>query len=93
MTKSPPIPGAAIVQRKCAGCHFLNKKRRKVGPSLAGIYMRKPTISALPFALWDEAALDAWLTDPRSIKPNTPMAVSVRDPKVRAQVIAYLKTI
>ena len=92
--KTEMMAGAEIVRKKCSNCHFLDKKMRKVGPGLAGIYMSKPTSSVLPFDVWDEAALDAWLIDPVGIKANTPMAISgLKDPDVRAQVIAYLKNI
>jgi len=92
--KTEMMPGADIVRRKCSNCHFLDKKMRKVGPGLAGIYMSKPKGSDLPFDVWDEEALDAWLIDPVGIKPNTPMAISgLKDPEIRAQVIEYLKNI
>lgn len=88
------MPGATIVRRKCVNCHFVDKKMRKVGPGLAGIYMSKPTSPGLPFEVWDEEALNVWLTDPVAVKKNTPMAISgLRDPEVRAQVIDYLKKI
>lgn len=94
MVKTELMAGATIVRRKCSNCHFLDKKMRKVGPGLAGIYMSKPRSKGLPFEVWDEQALDRWLTDPIAVKRNTPMAISgLRDPEVRAQVIAYLKKI
>ncbi len=92
--KTEMMDGASIVRKKCINCHFVDKKMRKVGPGLAGIYMSKPRSSDLPFEVWDEAALDAWLTDPVAIKSNTAMAiVGLKDPETRAQVIAYLKEI
>ena len=92
--KTEMMSGASIVRQKCSNCHFLDRRMRKVGPGLQGIYMSKPKSSDLPFDVWDEEALDAWLEDPVGIKPNTPMAISgLRDPEVRAQVIAYLKLI
>ncbi len=85
-------PGAALVRKKCAPCHYLDRNLPKVGPSLKGIYGRKPTISGVPFEVWDEAALDAWIMDPTAIKSNTMMAIpGIKSAKDRKEIIRYLK--
>jgi len=87
-------PGAALVRKKCASCHYLDRNLAKVGPSLKGIYGRAPTISGVPFKKWDEAALDQWLENPSKVKPGTMMAIpGVKSGEQRAAIIAYLKQI
>lgn len=88
------MPGASVVRKRCANCHFIDKMSRKVGPSLVGIYMRAPSIADVPFEVWDEKSLATWLKDPIGVKPNTAMAISgLRDPEELKQVIEYLKKI
>ena len=43
---------------------------------------------------WDEATLDAYLTDPKAMAPGAKMAfVGLPKPEDRANVIAYLATL
>lgn len=83
--------GKIVAQVRCQTCHFLNRAERKIGPGLLGVYGRAPTISGVPFARWDADALNAWLSDPRKIKPNTTMMLPPLPQKDREDVIAYLK--
>lgn len=83
--------GKIIAQVRCMPCHHLDRTTRSIGPGLKGVYGRVPTITGVPFTHWNAEALDAWLSDPRAIKPNTEMVklpISARD---RADVIAYFK--
>ncbi len=41
--------------------------------------------------VWDEARLDAWLTNPQEMIPGAVMAYRQAKPETRAAVIAYLK--
>lgn len=41
--------------------------------------------------VWNEATLNAWLTDPQRLVPGQQMNYSVPNPQDRADVIAYLK--
>jgi cytochrome c len=43
---------------------------------------------------WDEATLDAYLTDPKAMVPGTKMSFAgLPKPEDRANVIAYLATL
>lgn len=88
---------------RCATCHQTEPGRNGVGPSLAGVYgapaAHEPTY-AYSRAMresgltWDEATLDAYLTNPRKVVPGTKMAFAgLRDPEERAAIIEYLKTL
>jgi cytochrome c len=86
-----PARGKVIAEVRCTPCHHLDRTSKRIGPGLKGIYGRKPTITGVPFSHWDAAALDAWISNPRAIKPNTEMVrlpISARD---RADLIAWFK--
>ena len=40
---------------------------------------------------WDEARLDAWLTNPQAVIPTAVMAYRQPKPETRAAIIGYLK--
>jgi cytochrome c len=81
--------GRIVAEVRCMQCHHLHMESKRIGPGLKGIYNRAPRISGVPYARWDAAALDAWLKDPRGIKPNTKMAIPPISQKDRADLIAY----
>ena len=100
-----PEAGKAVA-RQCVACHNLDKPESKpTGPSLLGVWGRKagtePTYAAKYGAaikesgiVWnDEAVLDKYLENPQSVIKGTRMAFRLSDPKKRADVIAYLKTL
>ena len=91
--------------KQCAACHSFTDSANKVGPSLLGIVGRKPGTAegytysepfkayATSFAAWDDATLDAWLKDPKTVVKGTKMSFAgVKDDAVRADLIAYLKS-
>ena len=41
--------------------------------------------------VWDDARLDAWLTNPQQVIPGAVMAYRQAKPETRAMIIAYLK--
>ncbi len=41
--------------------------------------------------VWDDARLDAWLTNPQAVIPGAVMAYRQAKPETRAMIIAYLK--
>jgi|GEM_PF-1667272 len=83
------------IVRRCITCHdFSPQKRAGTGPALFGIYGRAPTIAGVPFKVWDDAALDKWLTSPKAVKPNTKMIFSgIEQFPVRKEMIDYLKSL
>ena len=99
---STAAAAAPLAFGACAGCHSVDGSAG-VGPSLKGTYGRKAG-SANGFAyspamrksgkIWDAAALDAFLADPQKAMPGNAMPVpGVADPKSRAEIIDFLKTI
>jgi cytochrome c len=93
------------VFKKCAECHTADEPFNKTGPYLVGIVGRKvasiyykeysPEMVALgeAGAVWDEASLDRYLTNPKDMVPNGYMSFpGIKEPDERADLIAYLKT-
>lgn len=95
-----PVKGKAEYAR-CSGCHVLSGSTF-AGPALTGVYGRKAG-SAPGFhyskalgdsqVIWDDTTLDAFLAAPSKVVPGTNMFSEVPDVQVRADVIAYLKTL
>ena len=92
--------------KQCLACHSVTDAANKVGPSLLGIVGRKPGTAegyaysegfktyAATAPAWDDATLDAWLKEPKAVVKATKMTFAgVKDDAVRADLIAYLKTI
>lgn len=90
--------------RQCKSCHATEAGKNRVGPSLFGIYGRKAG-SAGEFAgyseglkvagfAWDDARLDAYLTNPKAVIADSKMAFAgIAAAEDRAHVIAYLKNL
>ena len=92
-----PVRGEQIYER-CVGCHSLDRNR--VGPSHRGVVGRQSgTVDAYRYSkalkdsqiVWDEEALDLWLTDPGKLVPGSRMGFRLSNSQDRADVIAYLK--
>src|SRR5687767_12982042 len=74
------------VFKKCMACHAVNDKTNKVGPHLVGIagrlaasvegykYSDGMIAYAAAGAVWDEAALQAYLENPKAVVAKTKMA-------------------
>ncbi|HEY2658708.1 MAG TPA: cytochrome c family protein [Caulobacteraceae bacterium] len=87
---------------QCAACHTLAQGAPNMtGPNLWGVFGRKAgtaanydysdAVKAAGFT-WDAAHIDTWITDPRAMIPGTKMTfIGLKDPKDRADVIAYVK--
>jgi len=85
--------GGLVAQVRCMPCHHLHRPSRSIGPSLHGIFGSVPTITGVPFAIWDADSLNAWLTGPRLIKPNTRMRIPPIAARDRTDLIAYFKAV
>ena len=88
--------------RACAPCHSLEADRNMTGPSLANLWGRKagslPSFDRYSDALkssgiiWNDRALDGWLTDPqRMVSDNDMPFEGIKDGRVRADLLAFLK--
>ncbi|WP_458758551.1 copper-containing nitrite reductase [Afipia sp. TerB] len=88
------------VFRKCQACHSLDAGKNGLGPSLAGIvgekaaavpgYNFSPAMKASNLT-WDEATLDAYLTDPQKVVPGNKMPFpGLKTERERSAVIAFL---
>jgi len=88
------------VFKKCMACHQFGKNA--VGPDLKGVVGRKAgTYAGFAYSepmkgsglTWDEATLDAYLTDPKAKVPGNKMIFpGLKDETERKDVIAYLAT-
>jgi len=83
--------GGVVASVRCKQCHHLDSHARSIGPGLLGLYGRAPTITGVPFDIWDAVSLDLWLTDPRAVKPNTRMAIPPINARDRADIIAWFE--
>jgi len=82
--------GKVVAMVRCGPCHYLDKKLKKVGPGLQGIFNRNPSISGVPFIRWDAVSLDLWLKGPRRVKPNTRMWMPPLPDRDRRDIVAWL---
>jgi cytochrome c2 len=91
------------VFNKCAVCHSPVAGKNGVGPSLFGVVGRKSGTEpgynysdAMKGAnkTWDEATLNAYLTDPKSVVPGNKMSFAgLPNADDRASVVAFLATL
>ena len=92
--------GSVVLAKQCQVCHATEASAPpRQGPNLAGIIGR-PAGSQQGFTYsnglnqpdfdWTPERLDAWLTDPQAMIPDSYMAYRQDDPEMRAKVIAYL---
>lgn len=99
-TAGDPVRGARAYEQRCTGCHSVSQNR--VGPAHQGVSGRRVGLApgfdysaalAQSRLIWTDANLDAWLKDPQALIPGQKMFVQVDDAAVRADLVAYLKTL
>jgi cytochrome c len=101
LPEAGPPDGATLFQQQCGTCHTDNLSDPvRQGPPLFGVIGRKaggaagfrysPGFAAANF-VWNDARLDAWLTNPQAVIPSAVMVYRQAKPEIRAAVIAYLK--
>jgi cytochrome c len=96
-----PPDGATLFKQQCATCHTNNlTDSARQGPSLFNIVGRRAGTAegfhySAGFAkadfVWDEAKIDAWITNPQEMIPGAIMAYRQAKPEIRTAIIAYLK--
>jgi cytochrome c len=95
--------GAALFEKQCRACHTLSADEpRRQGPPLNGIIGRTAgKVDGFAYSnglkqadwAWDEARLDDWLANPKSVFADTYMMYKQDDAAVRGQIITFLKTV
>jgi cytochrome c len=92
------------VFKKCAACHVATEAKNRVGPHLVGIVGRAAgSVDGFKYSealaakgaeglIWDEAAITAYMKDPKGFIPKNRMAFAgLKDDGDIANLIAYLK--
>ena len=101
LSAAKPPDGATLFKQQCATCHTIDPTETvRQGPALSKIIGRQagkadgfrysPGLAKADF-VWDEARLDAWLTNPQAVIPGAIMAYRQAKPETRAAIIAHLK--
>ena len=101
LPEAKPPDGPTLFKQQCATCHTTNLTDAvRQGPSLFGLIGRRagsvegfhysPGFAKADFT-WDDARLDAWITNPQAVIPGTVMAYRQAKPETRATIIGYLK--
>jgi cytochrome c len=96
-----PPDGATLFKQQCAVCHTMNLTDPvRQGPSLFNIVGRRAgSVDSFHYSaafakadfVWDDAKLDAWISNPQELIPGSVMAYRQAKPEIRAAIIAYLK--
>lgn len=100
---APPVTTdpAVMFRNQCGTCHATRLGGPQLqGPNLAGIYQRRaatvagfkysPALAKADFA-WDDARMDAWLTNPQAMVPGAIMVYRQANPDTRKTIIDWLK--
>lgn len=95
--------GAKLAARKCRVCHSLKAGGpNKIGPNLYGVVgraragyegFRYSKAMKAKGGTWSPEEIDIFLTNPGKFIKGTNMAVKIKKPDQRADIIAYLKTL
>ena len=89
------------VFNKCKTCHALEAGKKKLGPSLHGVFGRKAgMVEGFKYSqamkdsgiVWDAATIDAYLLKPKEYIPGNKMVFAgLKKDKDRENLVAYLK--
>jgi len=98
LLEGQPERGRELYESRCFACHSIDANR--VGPMHKNLFGRtagsvesfdySPAVRASEI-VWNEATLNAWLTNPEDLIPGQKMSYSVPDAQDRADIIAYLR--
>jgi cytochrome c len=101
LPEAKPPDGPTLFKQQCATCHTNNMNDpARQGPSLFDIVGRRAgSVEGFHYSAgftkadftWDDAKLDAWMTNPQAMIPGAVMAYRQAKPEIRAAIIAYLK--
>ena len=101
LPEARPPDGPTLFKQQCATCHTTTSSEpTRQGPSLFKIVgqpagkvdgFRYSSGFAKADFTWDDARLDAWLTNPQAMIPGSVMAYRQPKAETRAAIIAYLK--
>jgi cytochrome c len=96
-------PNGKVAFATCMACHGTKLADKRMGPTMAGVVGRKAgSVSGYSYSLamaksgivWNDAKLDAYMANPKSIVPGTKMAFGgVAQSEKRKAIIDYLKTL
>ncbi len=97
------VKGVATFKMQCTACHSVDPGVEGAAPNLRGVIGRKagsdakftaytPAIKASKI-VWTPASLDSFLSGPAKLIPGTAMPITLPDPKMRRDVIAYLASL
>ena len=93
--------GQDVFNDKCGDCHTVEPPSG-TAPALKGVVGRKvASLSDFQYSdalkakggVWSDAALDAFIADPKTYAPGTQMTAGDADPASRKAIIAYLQSV
>ena len=97
--KGDAASGRGYFEDRCTSCHSITQNR--FGPRLGDVYGRRVgSVAGFQYSqalrqgqfIWSEKLLDRWLSGPGQLLPGTRMGISIGDPQIRADIIAYLRS-
>ena len=101
LPEAKPPDGPTLFKQQCATCHTNNLTDPvRQGPSLFGVIGRRAgSVDGFHYSagfakadfVWDDAKLDAWITNPQAMIPGAVMAYRQAKPETRAAIITYLR--